>query len=284
MTDRVIKLLRPSDFGSFKGWVTDAGNLNPVFVASFKHPNEKKPIDMYVKLYSMQVGERAVFNEIAGYLMANALKLPQPKHACMALLPTATLRQNQLASQVEATLLKEIMQEAVFPAFCTAKIDKSETALVYHKTYDAIMQEMINWRPLAQAIAMDNTIAHIDRHTRNILRTGKNQYHLIDNGTLVKFEAWQREDLQQNTHFTNKLLKLAELTLASSKLTTVKQKASLATNNHPKALASIIDELNYWSQVLYSSHQSDYNAFIQFLDARADEATALFAARLQMLL
>lgn len=282
MIDNTVKLLDANCYRNFKCWITDVGNVNPVFVASFKHPLESKPIDMYAKIYSLNGADRSIFNEIIGYLMAHALGLPQPKHACIALIPTDKLRQDILNGSLRPNLDQEVFQREVFPVFCTSKIDKSQTAFQYHNCVKAVASELAKWPDMGKAVAVDNTIGNTDRHTNNLLRTGINRYHLIDNGILINDQGWQISDLKPDKNFINKLLLISEKLMTSTQYRKIKGNAIVACNEHVSALHQIDAELRYWIGALYQHVQNDYNEFLYFVDQRANNAHGLLTSRLQM--
>jgi hypothetical protein len=91
MSDRVIQLLPASQFRTFDGWHdSEDGHLNPVFRASFHHP-EKGLISAYCKVYKPESSNRGLINEIIGFLYGDALNVPQPKHAFIAQVPRSHL-------------------------------------------------------------------------------------------------------------------------------------------------------------------------------------------------
>lgn len=280
----VIELLKPDEYRTFKGWVNDVKSANPVFVSSFKHPLEPKPIDMYVKIYSFNGYDRSVFNEILGYLMVQAMGLPQPKYACIALIPTDKLRSDIKSGQLSSQLDKEVFQREVFPVFCTSKIDKSKTAFQYHQCVQAVASELAKWPYMGNVVAADNTIANIDRHVNNLLRTGVNKYHLIDNGILVNGSGWQTSDLLVNEHFGNKLLSVSEQYMTASQYDKIKGYAINACDDHSDAFNYIHNELVYWINALYNNTQNDYNKFMEFITHRVNNAHGLLTSRLQLVI
>ncbi len=280
----VIQLLAPNDYRNFKSWVTDVRSVNPVFVSSFKHPSESKPIDMYAKIYSLKGTDRSIFNEIFGYLMAYALGLPQPKHACIALVPTDKLRKNITDGALSNDLNSEVFQYDVFPVFCTSKIDKSKTAFQYSSLAKDVASELAKWPYMGKTVAVDNTIANIDRHANNLLRTGVSKYHLIDNGMLVNVNGWQCTDLKPNESFTNHLLRISERDMTPLQAAKITGNAITACDHHADALNSIDAELRYWITNLYKHTQSDYNNFMDFIDYRVNNAHGLLTSRLQLVI
>lgn len=280
----VIQLLAPNDYRNFKSWVTDVNNVNPVFVSSFKHPSKLKPIDMYAKIYSLKGTDRSIFNEILGYLMAHALGLPQPKHACIALVPTEKLRKDMAGCALNSSLNNEVFQHDVFPVFCTSKIDKSKTAFQYNDFVEAVASELAKWPDMGKAVAVDNTIANIDRHVNNLVRTGVNKYHLIDNGILVNGNGWQPSDLKPNEAFANKLLIISEKLMTPGQTAKITGSAIDACDDHADALNNINTELRYWINNLYKQTQSDYNNFMDFIDYRVNNAHGLLTSRLQLVI
>lgn len=285
MSNNVLKLLDQNSYRNFKGWITETGNINPVFVAGFKHPAEESPIDMYCKIYSLSAKNRSIFNEIAGYLMADALGLPQPKYACIALMPTKQLKKNLTFNFKDKNLEREIFRNDFFPIFCTSKIDPSETALQYYQgAIEVVAAELSKWPEYGRAMAMDNTICHADRHMNNILRTGTNQYHLIDNGILLNPNGWSVTELEPSAHFRNVLLDISQKLMTKKQYNKIKGKAILACDEHKKAFDKIEDELIFWSKALYGAYRSEYNDFVDFLNHRVVIAPGLLTSRLQMLI
>lgn len=285
MKKTVIKVLAPHSYRSFKGWITETDNVNPVFVASFTHPLEHTPIDMYAKLYSLQPNNRSIFNEIVGYLMADALNLPQPKYACIALIPTEKLKQNIDCNFTDANLEKEIFSNSYYPVFCSSKIDPSETAFQYYGgVIETVVSELSKWSDYGKAMAMDNTICHADRHLNNILRTGTNKYHLIDNGILVSHNGWSTSDLNPTSQFRNVLLEITSGYMTNKQCKSIKGQAIIACDEHEDAFNKIKDELNYWLNSLYGPHQNDYNNFVHFLAQRVQDAPGILTSKLQMLI
>ncbi|AKI27777.1 hypothetical protein C0134_06190 [Moraxella catarrhalis] len=281
--NHVIRLLQPECFQTFKGWVSQ-NNINPVFVASIKPIKNDKLRDVYCKIYPFTNTDRSLFNEIVGYLVAHALKIPQPNHAYIALLETKDILANDHGNlDVD---LKKLMQETeYYPVFCTEKIDKSQTAFDFINFAPSLTNEIAKWKYLPDTLAMDNTIANTDRHLNNILRTGKNTYHIIDNGRLVAEDGtpWKVADLDCHKNYTNKLWKYSEQYLLKS-WKTISSNIMHACSLHPVAVQSITDELDYWVKVLYQEQQMDYNAFTQFLLNRANDSQFYHARRLNILI
>lgn len=288
MPNRIIKLLEPNDYRNFKAWITDQNNLNPVFVASFKHPNEDGLIDMYCKVYPLEADDRSIFNEIVGYLVADALGIPQPAHACIAFIPTASILENDTVGFANTAIGRQFSNFSVYPVFCTAKIDKSETAFEYHVRSQKLIDELVKWPYISKAIAMDNTIAHIDRHVRNLLRTGKSKYHIIDNDQLViKYNncGWHINDLEVDKKYTNQLFDLSKQFMAPKDFNTIKSNMINECNTHRTAIDSISNEVNVWMNNLYSANDTlDYEVFIEFLVERADSAFAQVTSRADLLI
>lgn len=288
MSNKTVKLLDPSSYRSFKVWITNQGNLNPVFVASFKHPNEQNLIDMYCKIYPLDPSDRSIFNEIVGYLVADALGIPQPEYACIALIPTKAILQDDVVGFSSTALGQQFLSYDVYPVFCTAKIDKSETAFEYHTRSNKLISELVKWPYFSKAIAMDSTIAHIDRHVRNLLRTGKSKYHVIDNDQLViKYEScgWRTIDLDVNKKYTNRLFNIAKENMAITDFNSVKSNMIVECHNHKTAIDTISHEIELWMNDLYSTNDAlDYRAFIEFLVERANGAFAQATSRAELLI
>lgn len=288
MPNKKVKLLDPSSYRNFKAWITNKNNLNPVFVASFKHPNESNLIDMYCKVYSLEATDRSIFNEIVGYLVADALGIPQPEYACIAFIPTVDILQNDHVGFTNTPLGHKFSELKAYPVFCTAKIDKSETAFEYEVSSNKLIDELVKWPYISKAIAMDNTIAHIDRHLNNLLRTGKSTYHVIDNDQLVVKYAdfgWRIIDLDVNKKYTNRLFDIAKQNMTSRDFNNVKSNMIDECHNHTTAIDAISSEVNTWMNDLYSTNDTlDYRTFIEFLVERADSAFEQATSRAELLI
>lgn len=283
--DRVIQKLDVKQFRNFKSWITDKGNDNPVFVASFRHPMQKKLMDMYVKIYPLDYDDRCIFNEILGYLMANELGIPQPTYACIAMIPTDIVKKNDTIGFCDTPLGKQFLQNSSYPVFCTARIHKNETAFEYHQRTKKLVAELEKWKFMASTIALDNTIAHIDRHTNNLLRTGRNTYHIIDNGLLVghyKKHGWKTTDLQAKKLYPNKLYDIAKTCMKEKAFNTINSNMVQMADTHVDAVENILDELRYWTNVLYNQNPNDYNVFIDFLIDRANNAFTFTRTRAEL--
>lgn len=282
---RVIQLLQPTDFCSFKGWVSQ-GNITPVFVASMRVQTNKGCVlqDVYGKIYPHTNNDRSLFNEIVGYLVSHALGIPQPSHAYIALMDTKTILTNN-HDNLSGELLTLLQTEQYYPVFCTAKIDKSQTAFDFCCQTPSLIKEIAKWKYLPDTLAMDNTIAHTDRHLNNILRTGKQTYHVIDNGILASDDGtpWQVASLDSHKDYKNRLWQFTEQYLSQS-WKTISTNIMHTCTLHSKAVQSCLDELKYWIKALYSTQQIDYNAFINFLTDRANESEFYHARRLNQLL
>lgn len=287
-SNKTVKLLDPSSYRSFKAWITDQGNLNPVFVASFKHPNEQNLIDMYCKVYPLDSSDRSIFNEIVGYLVADALGIPQPEYACIALVPTKPILKDDTVGFSSTVLGQQFSNYDVYPIFCTAKIDKSETAFEYHTRSNKLISELVKWPYISKAMAMDSTIAHIDRHVRNLLRTGKSKYHVIDNDQLViKYDTcgWRTNDLDVDKKYANRLFDIAKENMSIKDFNFIKSNMIVECNSHADAINNINNEIQLWMNDLYSANDTlDYLAFIEFLIGRADSAFEQATSRAELLI
>lgn len=283
--NKVIKLLQPTAFRTFKGWVSH-GNINPVFVASMQINNGKKQVlqDVYCKIYPFTTDDRSLFNEIVGHLVANALGVPQPTHAYIALMDINHILNNNVDNQLPNELVLLLKKEQYYPVFCTAKIDKSQTAFDFHGWTPSLINEMSKWKYLPDTLAMDNTIAHTDRHLNNILRTGRQTYHVIDNGRLATEDGtpWQPTNLDSSKVYSNKLWTFSELSMQKS-WKTISINVLHVCTNHANAVNSCLEEINFWIKSLYNEQQMDYNSFIDFLLKRANDSEYYHAQRLHLL-
>lgn len=283
--NKVINLLQPTAFRTFKGWISQ-GNINPVFVASMQINDGKKQAlqDVYCKIYPFTDNDRSLFNEIVGYLVANALGIPQPTHAYVALMDINHILNNNLDKRLPDELVSLLQKEQYYPVFCTDKIDKSQTAFDFHGPTPSLINEMSKWKYLPDTLAMDNTIAHTDRHLNNILRTGVQTYHVIDNGRLATEDGapWQASDLDFSRVYSNKLWMFSESRMQKS-WKVISNNILHACTSHSKAVNLCLEEINFWIKSLYGEQQIDYNSFTDFLLKRANDSEYYHAQRLHLL-
>ena len=292
MTD-IIQVLSENEFRAFKGWIKKQENQNPVFIASFVHPFESKPIDMYAKIYPMTFEDRSIFNEIVAYLLGKVLNIPQPEYACIAFVRIDELIKNDSINFFDTPFGKAIKSQESYPVFCTSKIDKSQTAFEYMIQSNTInysqilIKEFYTCADYSKVTALDNSIAQIDRHLNNVLRVGKSKFYFIDNDQLVrKYDksGWLTTDLSPNKKYNNKLYEFAKNNFPAKVFDKLSSAMVHDSLQHTDAWEIVVGEINLWKNRLYQGNVADYDEFIQFLEYRCKNAYIQATSRAQLLL
>jgi len=279
-TERIISTLNARCFGSFIGWADPkVQNLNPVFVATFSHPNLAKPVTAYCKIYPLNEGERGLINEIIGYLFAHALGVPQPIHAFIAQIPIHAMYKELSAQLGESHWL---LSYTYYPVFCTTRLDGKSAGIYITESSQDVCDDIAAWPDLPKTIALDENIAHTDRHINNLLRIKKHTYAAIDNGRLVcdKSERWTVGMLDADKLYRNRLSEHIWLHQPTKKNI---HHTLFCADQHATSTNHIENELLYWIQSFIKEPQ-EQQAFYDFLQQRTGAVSCLIRQRYQHLI
>lgn len=280
----IIQHLGSSHFDIFVDWAdSDDNHINTVHLSRFTMPNGDK-IEAYAKHYNAQTDERGIVNEITGYLTAHALGINQPKRAFIAHVP---LKRLDFKTNKKAKWLTEAKKtRQSYLAFCTQRIDgKGAGYRVPVIDMPMIAQDVGSWSQFADTVALDENIAHVDRHYNNLIRFGKNDFSLIDNGMLAVDRTisrnWTTADLSSSALYENRLLantqRLAPSIVIDNKSNFVKK-----SSRHESALNDIMPELEFWWKTLLTP--ADYVAFRHFFIERTQNLESIVRKRHNLLL
>lgn len=275
-TDRIIQKVRGQGFRQFIEWVGgDDGHLNPVFIATFAHPTAGH-IEAFCKLYPYRNGkDRGLVNEITGYLFGRALEVPQPDHAFLANIPIKYLRDTAVRLG-QNHWLNSLDTGSEYPAFCTSRLDgKSAAVHLPQAEIPLLLEDVAGWINLPKAVALDENIAHADRHLNNLIRLGRKRYAVIDNGRLVNpdGEWWSCDMLESYRLYRNRL---SEHVWNHAPSDDEISKLIMFATQHANAYNEIADELAYWLKLLLPQ---DHTEFEQFLRERATDMEWLVKSR-----
>lgn len=284
MTERIIQKVQSPGFRGFIAWADgDDKHVNPVFIASFQHPVAGL-VEAYVKLYPYQKEmNKGLINEVTGYLYGHALQVPQPAHAFLAEIPLKKLR------EIEQHLppghwLREVMDMYSvdkWPGFCSTRLDgKSAAVHVPDSEISALREDIAAWSDLPRAVAMDENIAHVDRHFNNLIRLSRKEYAVIDNGRLVNGmdEQWTCDMLDPSALYRNRL---SEHVWGHKPNDTIITEILDFAQRHQAAFATIENELEYWLGLLLPKERADFS---NFLSSRTESVEWLLRKRYQRLI
>ncbi len=270
-TPRLIAKVREQGYLNFIEWApADDGHLESVHIAEFRHP-QFGACEAFAKLYKGGTGH-GIVNEITGWLCAHAMGVPQPEFAFVANIPLARLR-----SPTGWVAQEKRRGAATLPAFCTKRLDgKSAAIRMPNSEIPALLDDVRAWKDVARATALDEHIAHTDRHLNNLIRLGRRQYAVIDNGRLASdtTASWSAGTLDSGRLYWNRL---SERLWNNSPDDATVSCILDAAANHAGAFENVRDELHYWWELLLPTRE--YQDFSSFLERRTDIIEALLRKR-----
>lgn len=278
---RCIHALGNNQWRGFLQWNSAAGNIEPVFDALVFDPIDAIDVTVCAKLYPSEDGRsRGMVNEITGWLVTHAMRLPQPERAFVLRVPIA-----ELAAPLPPwirTLKREKVKD--YWAFATVKMPAQSAAIQFNNTDLPLLVDDIRiWPELPRAVVLDEHIANTDRHLNNLLRLGKGNYALIDNGRLAvegSDRNWQTAHLKADRLYSNLLSQMCWNDRPN------KDDQSLAlgtgTNQHD-VLGAVRAELEDWWRRLIPD-VAERNAFRNFVVERAAALDALLKKRYGLLI
>lgn len=279
-TRRLLRVISPQDWRGFLSWNCASGNIEPVFDALVHDPDAGKDVTVCIKLYPGEDGKnRGMVNEITGWLLSHVLRLPQPGQAYLVKVPV-----KELSAPLPAWI-RGLKKQKVshYWAFATAKLPAESAAIQFHRSdLPLLVEDLKNWEFLPHAIALDEHIANTDRHLNNLLRLGKANYALIDNGRLAVEDGernWQTSYLNANRHYTN--------LLSSHCWKDNPPRGNAATvihagDKHADALGNVRNELVDWWRRLIPD-LVERQAFDHFITSRANSLSNLLSHRYRQL-
>ena len=144
-----------------------------------------------------------------------------------------------------------------------------------------VLDDVRGWRGLHGAVALDESIAHVDRHLNNLIRTGARSYAVIDNGRLVnpRAERWTADQLIDIKLYDNKLSERTWGNRPDNADASMTLKCAAA---HEVAMQTVASELDYWLGLLLDSN--DASRFREFIHNRMRDAEMLLRNRFRRLL
>jgi len=237
-------------------------------------------VTVCVKFYPGENGaNRGIVNEITGWLISKALKIPQPERAYLVQVPMAQI------PLPKAPWLKTVRREAKhYWAFATLKMPAESAAIKFDRVdIPLLVDDIKTWASLPHAVALDEHIANTDRHLNNLLRLGSGNYALIDNGRLAvegHQANWVLTDLDANRRYTNQL---SQTWLGPECRNNANANHAIAaSDSHPDALAVVQEELQEWWKRLIPD-PGDRAAFSHFVEERSRILSTLLKERFHLI-
>lgn len=264
-------------FSSFRRWLQPfSGNghqeagIEASFIAGFNHP-EVGEIAAYGKFYpGINKTSRGLVNEITGHVVAQHFGLQVPEPAFLAEIPIKKLPMRELPAQ-HAWLKKLAKSTAIYPAWCTIEVNAPTPWHHFGPAgSQAIVDDLNKWPQLPSAIVFDHIIANVDRNLRNLLRTGKSTYCLIDHGQLVTSGHWTSDQLKPEGSFRNRL---SEFTVPAKPAEALANSMVFAAEEFNLTGPGTAGAQPWWSKLM---SPGDALAFDKFLATRTNYATEYF--------
>lgn len=282
-TNRLIRILDRNAYRGLLHWADPGdGHVSDVHVARYRL-DKNTSVEAYTKIYPSDNGRnRGLINEITGYLICSALGIPQPETAFVAMIPVRYLAGTDEASP----LIRQLAQQRIeYPAFCTKRLEgKSAAWRLPSLELPTLMEDVKAWEELPSTLALDDTIANVDRHLNNLIRTGKKSFAVIDNGILATtpesgVHHWSDFHLNVHSLFRNRL---SEHLFNHSPPDKTISATLREGQKHETAVDKVAMELDFWWRQLLN--EADYKAFKNFILGRAAHIEQLLRRRYNWLL
>lgn len=283
---QIIQILNENDFRGFNNWLADDDqHINPVFIGEFNHPIAGE-IQAYCKLYNPK--GKGLINEIVGYLITYAIGLKQPEYAFLSILPKQKLDKiSELVKQKNNEWIKEYNN---ILCFCTSRLDGHSAAAhlkppITDEALTDLADDVLQWDGYIDTVALDENIAHVDRHFNNLLRLSKQSYALIDNGRLINeyAEDWDLSMLNSKQLYPNKILQAVDYRQCISPTTNdIIAKSIILAEKHIEKIKPIESELTFWLNTLLPEIEN--LGFKKFLMDRTKDVSWILKKRFKIMI
>lgn len=211
----------------------------------------------YVKAFPSD--NKALANEVAGYLLAKASGLTTAPRAFILLIHVRKLR----------TLFPENKwpgsDDDIYPTWATEELHDSKLTLVSEADAIAWREQVQQWPQLPGAIAFHQWLQNIDANAGNLLWLEGNDFALIDYADILGGQDWTPDSLASAGYLHNKLLHLAYGGVpdqaATREIEACHQMASQAWQQTKDTI------MDWWGDLL---KRKDREAACRFIEARSD--------------
>ena len=171
MSNFIIQTIQPDEVLRISTCVKNV-EVSDVFTATLLCKGVDTPV--YLKNYSLEEGERALLNEIIGYLVCNTYGIPQPQQAFFVLVPKYKVL--PFLKGVTQRFRDSIEHTDVFPMFATQRLNGKDLAFRYNHSMELVIAQLKHWRHYKSALICDEILANTDRLPRNILYLGDKEF------------------------------------------------------------------------------------------------------------
>lgn len=228
----------------------------------------------YVKVFPKN-RQLCILNELTGYLLGRACRLPLPTRAGLLKLPPGLLY-DQEEFQTIAFVVSEVPGET--PSSSFNLVDS-----LTQEKIQAVVELLLEWPDLPGTIAFDDWTANTDRNLGNLVVSGPGRIYLIDHSNLPVRPDWTAADLEPNQEFENKLLEILEATETAALAGKRARDIAISAGEHAVAFESTLEELVQWWDQFLSSDEQRRAALEEFLQLRALEGKNRLSSKLHLL-
>lgn len=219
---------------------------------------------------SRQLG---VLNEIMGYVLGRAAKLPvAPRAGLIAVNPDelSDVDPNQYCLEM-AFVVESIPGDCPMTEF-----DKGASDEGY-----ALLEVVKKWQGLPETIAFDDWVGNPDRNAGNIIVVSKSKVFLIDHSNMPVDIRWNREMLNPDKEVENRLAKILQWDEDGAPLP-VRNRISHCAKVHSEYYTAALKELQFWwSNLLHDP--KDVKALERFFSVRADQGLQRLSQKYQVM-
>lgn len=248
----------------------------------------------YVKAYPVHERCLKVCNELAGYLLAEAVGLEQPKYAALLDLPKSVWHEYNISSlgcDPEKTVWCWVTCESGKSVKSTFGLDQYDDQNPRHLqlAQQAIMM-MVQIECLPNLVAFDDFTANNDRNPGNLLIDSTGKALLIDHGEIFGRELWIDHPtlLNPSNSYDNRLLDWA---FQADRTLPAKSKILKCAQGHGASYQAVKLDLMNWLKLLLedAGYGEDpqtvaIDCLHNFLHYRSQDVNVRFAKNLGMVI
>jgi hypothetical protein len=167
---------------------SDSRSLNDVYFGIVILPDRKTRTRAFVKVFPPANRGQLVFNEVFGHQIALQCGLPTP-YTFPCACPTPLIRRSTLDRWSDGVSDH---------LFAVASIEGEHKEIVQRGGSSAMKwADLMNWPHIANVAVFDELMGNDDRHISNLIRSGPQDYILIDNERILFGELWFDSDLHR---------------------------------------------------------------------------------------
>jgi hypothetical protein len=164
----------------------DSRSLNDVYFGIVILPDGRTRKRAFVKVFPPSIRGQLVFNEVVGHAIAVQCGLPTA-YTFPCACPASLIRRTTV----------DKWSDGVSEHFLGVASIEGEHKEIVQRGGSSAMKwaDLMNWPHVANVAVFDELMGNDDRHISNLVRSGPQQYILIDNERILFGESWFEYDL-----------------------------------------------------------------------------------------